>query len=124
VKRHLALVGLLLAAAGCTSSSSAGRDSAAASSGQVTVTGTDAFRFTPARVTANAGDVSVRLTASGSYPHNIAFPQLHMTSATVGTAPGNARSALLQLHGVHPGVYRFICTFHSKAGMTGELVVK
>jgi plastocyanin len=124
VKRHLALIGLLLAATGCGASSSADHGRAPASTGSATVTGTDAFRFAPARLTVKAGDVTLRMTASGSYPHNIAVPQLHQTSQTVGTAPGSARSALLELHDLRSGVYRFICTFHSKAGMTGELVVQ
>ena len=72
----------------------------------------------------NAGDVTLRLDASGIYPHNIAFPRLRVTSATVGTAPGDARSTTVRLHDPHRGVYRFVCTFHSKAGMTGELIVE
>ena len=123
MKQHLALVALLLAATGCASSSTS-TAKPSVSSGTVTVTGTDEFRFTPGRVTVHSGDVTLRLAASGSYPHNVSIPQLHQTSATVGTAPGSARSALLRLRNVRPGVYRFICTFHSKAGMTGELVVE
>ena len=123
MKQHLALVALLLAATGCTSTSTS-KSEPVANNGAVTITGTDEFRFTPARVTVHSGEVTLRLAASGSYPHNVSIPQLHQTSATVGTAPGSARSALLRLRNVRPGVYRFICTFHSKAGMTGELVVE
>jgi plastocyanin len=119
---------LLLAAAGCSSASpassaTAGDSHAAASPGAVTLTGTDEFRFAPARVGAHAGDVTVRLDSAGSYPHNIAFPSLHRTSATVGTNAGQARTTVLHLRDLRPGTYRFVCTFHSKAGMTGELVV-
>ena len=115
----------LLAAAGCTSSpGSTGKTPAAATDRTPTVTGTDAFRFTPSRITVPAGDVTLRLLASGSYPHNISVPSLHLTSATVGTAPGSPRTAELRLHDLRPGTYRFVCTFHSQAGMTGELVVK
>jgi plastocyanin len=125
VKRHLALVGLLLAAAGCASSSSTGRHhTAAASSDAVSITVNDEFRFEPARVTVKAGDITLRLVASGSYPHNLALPEMHQTSATVGTSVGYQHTTLLRLHDVRPGVYRFLCTFHSKAGMTGELVVR
>jgi plastocyanin len=118
-------VGLLLAAAGCSSASpTTGKQPAAVrGSHPPVVTATDAFRFTPARITAPSGDVTIRLVGTGSYPHNIAVPALHRTSATVGTAPGQQASTLLRLTGVRPGTYRFICTFHNKAGMTGELVV-
>ena len=124
MKRPVVLVTLLLAATSCASSSTAKHGPTTTNNSSVTITGTDQFRFTPARVTVHSGDVTLRLAAAGSYPHNVALPQLHQTSATVGTAPGNARSALLQLHDVRPGVYRFLCTFHNKAGMTGELVVE
>ena len=124
MKRNLALVGLLLAAAGCASSSSTGHRAAAASSDTVSITVNDAFRFSPAHVTAKSGDITLRLVASGSYPHNLALPQLHMTSTTVGTSVGEPRTTLIRLHDVKRGVYRFLCTFHSKAGMTGELVVQ
>ena len=117
-------MGLLLAAAGCASSSSTDAGKAAVSSGVLTITVNDAFRFTPAHVTAHGGDITVRLVASGSYPHNLSLPALHATSATVGTSVGDPHTTLLQLRDVHPGVYRFLCTFHSKAGMTGELVVQ
>ena len=95
----------------------------AAGSGDVNVTVTDAFRFVPSHLDVPTGDVTVRLVAAGSYPHNISFPQLHLTSKTVGTSVGDPRSTLLQLRQLRPGTYRFLCTFHSKAGMTGELVV-
>lgn len=123
MKRHLALVGLLLAATGCASGTSNERAPVAAGSGDVTVTVTDSFRFVPSHLDVRAGDVTVRLVAAGSYPHNISFPQLHLTSKTVGTSVGDPRSTLLQLRQLRPGTYRFLCTFHSKAGMTGELVV-
>ncbi|HET6816468.1 MAG TPA: cupredoxin domain-containing protein [Mycobacteriales bacterium] len=116
-------MGLLLAAAGCGNSTSNQRTPAAASSHVITVTANDAFRFSPPHVTATVGDVTLRLVASGSYPHNISFPQLHVTSRTVGTSIGSAPTTLVRLHDLRPGVYRFVCTFHSKAGMTGELVV-
>ena len=90
----------------------------------MTITVNDEFRFVPSRVTAKAGDITVQLVASGSYPHNFAVPALHTTSKTVGTSVGDAHSTVVQLHDVRPGVYRFVCTFHSKAGMTGELVVQ
>ena len=87
-------MGLLLAAAGCASTGSSEprwREQAAASSNTATVIGNDAFRFTPSRVTAKAGDMTLRLVASGSYPHNLSPPELHKTSATVGTAPSATR---------------------------------
>jgi plastocyanin len=118
-------VGLLLAVAGCASSGSTGAgDKAAASTNTVTVTVNDAFRFVPSHITAHAGDVTVRLVASGSYPHNFSVPALHKTSDTVGTSIGAEHTTLFHLHNVKPGTYRFVCTFHSKAGMTGELVVQ
>lgn len=90
----------------------------------MTITVNDAFRFAPSHVTAKAGDITLRLVATGSYPHNLSLPALHKTSVTVGTAIGDPHTTLMHLHDVRPGVYRFLCTFHSKAGMTGELVVQ
>lgn len=125
MKRHLALVGLLLVATGgCASKTSDVHKPVTASPGDINVTVNDSFRFSPAHITASPGDVTLRLVAAGSYPHNIAFPQLHITSTTVGTSLGSARATLVRLHDLRPGVYRFLCTFHSKAGMTGELVVQ
>ena len=117
-------MGLLLGAAGCAASASDDDAPASPSNGALTVTADDAFRFSPAHLTIRRCDVTIRLVASGSYPHNIAVPQLHETSKTVSTSIGDPHTTLLQLHDVRPGVYRFVCTFHSKAGMTGELVVR
>lgn len=119
--RHLTLVGLLLAA-GCSGSSDPGPDPAPDERGALTITTTDDFRFVPDTVSAKAGQVRIVLKNDGSYPHNIAFPDLDITSKTVSGTPGSAATELV-LTIDEPGRYRFVCTFHDQAGMTGSLDV-
>ena len=110
----------VVAVAGCSSSkpTSTRRD------GDQTVTFrvTDDFRFAPAEATVHTGRVRITLTERGAYPHNISFPTLHATSASVSGSPGQTSTTLL-LTIVTPGRYGFVCTYHSSAGMKGELVV-
>jgi plastocyanin len=113
----------LLAAtlAGCSSS----QHSSASPSGDVqavTIGTTDDVRFAPASATVHTGKVRITLTENGSYPHNISFPTLHTTSTSVSGSPGQTSTTLL-LTIATPGRYSFVCTYHSSAGMKGELVV-
>ena len=111
---------MLLIVTGCTSSS--GSDSSGQPPNTLSVVGDDQFRFTPRHLTATTGSISIELRATGAYPHNISFPTLHATSATVRGDIGRDTTTL-RLSVDEPGTYRFICTYHDQAGMTGELVV-
>ena len=120
-------MGLLPVAVGCGASSGAtagvgGSASPTPSSHHLVVTAGDDFRFTPAALEAESGPVTIELRDDGSYPHNISFPALHATSKTVTGSLGE-QTTTLQLNVPKPGTYRFICTYHSKAGMTGTLTV-
>ena len=88
----------------------------------VTIGATDDFRFTPAEVAVHPGQVRITLVDKGSYPHNISFPALGKTSASVSGSPGQTATTL-RMTFTKPGRYAFVCTYHSSAGMKGALVV-
>ena len=113
---------LLSTVAGCSQSSHAAPAAGSGGVQQVTFRAGDDFRFTPTTATVHTGQVRITLVDAGSYPHNIAFPGLHRTSASVSGSPGQTSTTLL-LDVPRPGHYSFVCTYHSSAGMKGELVV-
>jgi plastocyanin len=88
----------------------------------VTIETTDQFRFEPAVVHVHRGTVRFTLVDKGAYPHNMSFPGLHATSADVTGGLGKTQTSLT-LTFASAGHYRFECTYHSTAGMTGEVVV-
>ena len=89
---------------------------------QVTINTTDQFRFTPMDIRAHVGTLRIVLTDAGSYPHNISFGSLHATSETVSGSPGQQKTSF-SVTFTHAGVYDFVCTFHSSAGMKGQVTV-
>lgn len=107
--------------AGCSTASSSPK-TATTGVQSVTIGGTDNFRFTPADITVHPGRVRITLVDKGSYPHNISFPSLGLTSASVSGSPGQTSTTLL-LTVTKPGRYSFVCTYHSSAGMKGAVVV-
>jgi plastocyanin len=87
---------------------------------QVTLHASD-FRFTPSTITVHPGKVRVILiNDGGGAPHDFQVPKFPSdwipltdngaTKQTTFTAPA-------------PGRYQFVCTIHTKQGMTGTLVV-
>ena len=115
----------VVALAGCSSGQPAGatqRPGTPTGPQAVTMRVTDDFRFDPATVTVRPGPIRLTLVEGGSYPHNISFPSLHTTSASVSGSPGQTTTTLL-LTITRPGRYGFVCTYHSSAGMKGTLVV-
>jgi plastocyanin len=125
----------LLAAAACGGSASTGAtapkqaavpsaDASMSADGvqQITIDTTDTFRFLPANIRAHVGKLRIVLTNHGSYPHNISFPTLHATSATVTGNPGQQQTTFTVTLD-HAGSYDFVCTFHSSAGMKGQVTV-
>jgi plastocyanin len=96
---------------------------AAASGGQqVTITGNNMLRFSPATLHVHTGKVRITLVDSGAYPHNIVIPALHFTSASVTGDLGGTR-VVFTVTFAHPGRYRFFCSYHVSAGMIGTFIV-
>jgi plastocyanin len=127
----LAAVPLSLTACAGSHSAAAAKDAhpgaATAAAGadgvqQVSIDTTNMFRFVPATVHMRVGKLRIAVSDSGAYPHNISFPDLHATSATVSGDPGRQKTTFTVTF-TRPGTYRFVCTFHSSAGMTGQVVV-
>lgn len=108
-------------AAGGSATPQAG--SVTAHQGKITIKADDQLMFTPAVVTTTVGTLTVRLVNSGSYPHNLVVPALHVTSATVSGDPGST-STTVTLHFTKPGRYPFECVYHAAAGMRGTFIVK
>ena len=87
------------------------------------MTAGDDFRFSPTHLELARGSDTIVLRNAGAYPHNISVPDLHVTSRTVTGSLGK-QSTTLRLTADRPGTYRFLCTYHDQAGMTGTLVVR
>jgi plastocyanin len=117
-----AAAALLSILAGCSSSHPTAAASGSDGVQAVTFRTTDDFRFVPATASVRTGKVRITLMDVGAYPHNISFPALHTTSASVSGSPGQTSTSLL-LTFATPGRYSFVCTYHSTAGMKGQLVV-
>ena len=84
----------------------------------------DNFRFSPDRIVVDRGEpLRIELRQTGSYPHNFSVPALHVTSDTVSGDLGQTTTRF-SVDTSRAGTYRFICTFHDQAGMTGRLVVR
>ena len=120
--RHLGIVSVLLLTACGGGSSDTSSSPEPVPAGALSVVTTDEFRFVPDALTTKAGEVRIFLQNNGSYPHNLSVPDLHVTSKTVSGSPGST-STTLTFHADKPGSYRFVCTFHDQAGMTGTLTV-
>jgi plastocyanin len=96
---------------------------ASSAAGQrVTITGTNALRFTPMTVHVHTGKVRITLKDMGAYPHDIVIPELKVTSRTVTGDPGGAQVTFTVTF-AHAGRYAFHCQYHASAGMTGVFVV-
>jgi plastocyanin len=112
----MALVGL---GAGCGGSSHGDPVAAEARVQHVTVDVNDAMRFVPNQFNVVPGTVQISLVNVGSVPHNMDFPTLHQTSATVY---GHHR-VTMTVTVRQPGTYAFVCDFHVAEGMVGSMVV-
>jgi uncharacterized cupredoxin-like copper-binding protein len=88
----------------------------------VELVGTADFRFVPAEVEAEAGEISVALTSDGG-PHTFTL-ELDEGDETVVQvfSPGETATGEIELE---PGTYRFICVIpgHLDEGMEGSLTV-
>ena len=105
-----------------------GSPTAAATNGprgtqQVTINATSSFRFEPATVTAHTGLLKVNLVDIGAYPHNLSLAQPSFTSDTVTGGVGKDKTTFTLTFN-HPGTYKFVCTYHSSAGMRGQFIIR
>ena len=131
-RQHLVMAAVLTAPLVVTacSGSTSGAQGAASAKGttsahgvqQVTIHATNGFRFSPSTVTAHTGKLRITLVDDGSYPHNISFPTMHLTSSTVSGNPGQDTTTLTVAL-PRAGTYSFFCSFHSSAGMKGQIKV-
>lgn len=90
---------------------------------KITIHTNDQLRFSPMQLTVHTGRVQIMLENSGSYPHDMAIPSLHVKSASVSGDPGS-QDAKLTVNFPKAGKYRFSCDYHSTAGMVGTITVK
>jgi plastocyanin len=97
----------------------AGQDAAKPHADDVRVVTRD-VKFVPKRLTAEAGEVGIYVKNDDLFWHTLTIDGLHVDKR-IATA-GRQR---IQLRGVAPGTYRFVCAIpgHESAGMTGTLVV-
>ena len=79
------------------------------------------FAMSPAMPQVPAGDVTLRVTNSGTMVHNVTFPDGGQTTGDI--QPGETTT--LELKGLEEGDMEFICTIpgHTASGMTGMLMV-
>lgn len=87
----------------------------------IDVEGTD-FAYTPSTIEVSAGDfVHLVFTNKGKYPHDLAIPDLDMTTKTIN--PGESDS--IDFTASKAGSYSFYCTVdsHKDKGMVGTLNV-
>ncbi len=88
----------------------------------VTVSGTDALKFEPTELTADAGTVAVELQAGETVEHDFVIEELDNTEVVMAQ-PGQSAVGTVDLE---PGTYTFYCSVpgHRTAGMEGTLTVE
>ncbi len=86
------------------------------------VMGTDALKFEPTELTADAGTVAVELQAGETVEHNFVVEELDNTQVVM-VQPGQSAVGTVELE---PGTYTFYCSVpgHRTAGMEGTLTVE
>jgi plastocyanin len=121
----LATAGLL---SGCSSKSAADRQphtgSATASMvdgvQQVTLHASD-FRFSPSTITVHPGKVRIVVeNDGGGAPHDWKLPDFPADYVPLAS---NGQTKEATFTAPAPGRYQFVCTIHTKQGMTGTLIV-
>lgn len=100
-----------------------GEDPAAAPDveADVAVVGTDALKFEPAELEAEAGEIAIGLTAGDTVEHNVVIEEAGDTMV-VEAAAGQTDVGTIELEA---GTYTFYCSIpgHRTAGMVGTLTV-
>lgn len=128
--RRLAALLLLpvLAACGSSGSGAGGGGSTAAGATASTVNGIQQitlhakdFSFSPSTITVHPGKVRIVLiNDGGGAPHDWQLPDFPADFVPQANS-GQTKEATFTAPS--PGRYRFVCTFHTRQGMTGTLVV-
>ena len=93
--------------------------------GLVTVRGTDAMKFEPARLTARVGQpLQLAFQNAGQVQHNITIRKGSAQPVHVVVAPGRTEQATLTFG--QAGTYEFACDEpgHTEAGMKGTILVQ
>jgi plastocyanin len=113
--------GLMLAACG-GNGDDAGNGDGNGGEPTVSVTGTDALAFEPDQLSAEAGSITVELTAEQTVEHTFVVEEASDTEV-VAAAPGETSTGTIELE---PGSYTFYCDVpgHRDAGMEGTLEVE
>lgn len=118
----LATAGLLsLGLAACGGGDDDGGSTNADVEADVEVTGTDALKFEPTELEAEAGTVAIGLTAEPTVEHNVVVEEADDTTV-VEAAAGETAVGTIDLEA---GTYTFYCSVpgHRTAGMEGTLTV-
>ncbi|MBN2622972.1 MAG: hypothetical protein JXA83_06385 [Acidimicrobiales bacterium] len=98
-----------------------GGDTGADVEADVSVTGTDALKFEPTELSAEAGTIAIGLTSEPSVEHNVVIEETGDTMV-VEAAGGQTNVGEVDLEA---GTYTFYCSIpgHRVAGMEGTLTV-
>jgi uncharacterized cupredoxin-like copper-binding protein len=92
--------------------------------GTVDLSATD-FKFTPSDPTAQAGEVTFKMTNDGQTTHSLEIEDVNGQDAELegNVSPGQSGTLTANLK---PGTYEFYCPVdsHKEMGMTGEITVK
>lgn len=79
------------------------------------------FRFTPSTITVHPGKVTVLLVNQDQgTPHDFSIPNF---PADFIPLTNGGKTAEATFTAPSPGTYQFVCTIHTRQGMTGKLVV-
>ena len=112
---------LALASVACGGNANESADQAGADiAGALEVAGTDQLAFVPSELTAEAGEITVALTAEPGIAHDFVIEEGERVVTSAGAGETVVGSVTLD-----PGTYRFYCGVpgHREAGMVGTLEV-
>lgn len=119
----LAIAGVLsLGLAACGGGDDTASDGGADVEADVSVSGTDALKFEPTELAADAGEVAIELTSGSSVEHNVVIEGVGGDEPVVEAAAGATSVGTVDLEA---GDYTFYCSVpgHRTAGMEGTLTV-
>lgn len=85
----------------------------------ITVTGNERMRFSPNVIKAHPGRLKITLKTTGPTPHDLTIRKFQATTGMV--QQGGQGSVEVNLPA--KGSYDFVCTYHEKLGMTGQIRV-
>ena len=92
---------------------------------QITVTGSDDFRFNPSTITVQAGQpLEVTFQNGGEILHDFTVQQGLTNPVTILEQPGTSGTATITY--AKPGTYKFFCSQpgHDQLGMHGTITVQ